>query len=75
MDGTSPEINGEEQMIEKVRRKHRSTKSSHVEESNSSSLENIAAWQRAVEDDISSLRKQLYALSAFKISTDGHDEN
>ncbi|TDL13999.1 hypothetical protein BD410DRAFT_810084, partial [Rickenella mellea] len=36
---------------------------------------NIAAWQRAVEDDISSLRKQLDALSAFEISTAGNDEH
>ncbi|TDL16656.1 Rho GTPase activation protein [Rickenella mellea] len=70
----SPEINGEERVNEKVKRKHGSTESSHVEESEPPSLENITAWQRAVEDDISSLRKQLDALSAFKISTCGDDE-
>ncbi|TDL15088.1 hypothetical protein BD410DRAFT_139088 [Rickenella mellea] len=70
----SPEINGEEKVNEKVKRKHRSTES-HVEESDPPFPENITAWQRAVEDDISSLRKQLDALSAFKISAGGNDEH
>ncbi|TDL14003.1 hypothetical protein BD410DRAFT_903165 [Rickenella mellea] len=71
----SPEVDGEETVVEKVKGKHRSAESSHVEESDSSSLDNITAWQRAVEHDISSLRKQLDALSAFKISNGGNDEH